>query len=150
MPEPAFEANVRTRRFNYTEVQPHFINPCCFGEDFAAWLAAELAPLAARGFEISEPIQEDYGWGLWVARAKTRIWIALSSLQDGTEDEEAPTSPPTEGEWVVTVAQDYGLNPLRRLFGGRDAAAAKLVATAVRTALEGASDITVSPAGGER
>jgi hypothetical protein len=42
--------------------KPHFINPCCFGEDFAAWLKQELAPLAAHGFDFSEPMQEDYGW----------------------------------------------------------------------------------------
>jgi len=34
MTRPAFVANAKTRRFNYTEVKPHFINPCCFGEDF--------------------------------------------------------------------------------------------------------------------
>jgi hypothetical protein len=32
----------KTPRFNQTEVQPHFINPCCFGEDCIFWLIAEL------------------------------------------------------------------------------------------------------------
>ena len=29
-----------TRRLNQTEVHPHFINGCCFGEDSIAWLVA--------------------------------------------------------------------------------------------------------------
>jgi len=48
---------VETDLFEHREVKPHFINPCCFGEDFAAWLKRELAPLVKEGFEISEPIQ---------------------------------------------------------------------------------------------
>jgi hypothetical protein len=27
---------VETDLFEHREVKPHFINPCCFGEDFAA------------------------------------------------------------------------------------------------------------------
>jgi hypothetical protein len=29
---------IETDLFEHREVKPHFINPCCFGEDFAAWL----------------------------------------------------------------------------------------------------------------
>lgn len=140
MTEPAFVANVKTRRFNYTEVKPHFINPCRFGEDFAAWLASELAPLAAQSFQISQPIQEDYGWGLWAARGKSRIWIALSSLQDGEEG----ADPSAEGEWVVSVQQEFGINPLAWLLGGKDPFATNLVAETVRSVLERASDITTT------
>jgi hypothetical protein len=28
---------VETDVFEHRQVKPHFINPCCFGEDFAAW-----------------------------------------------------------------------------------------------------------------
>jgi hypothetical protein len=50
----------RTPRFNQTEVHPHFINECCFGEDCIAWLIAELR---ARGWtDVTEPWQEDWGW----------------------------------------------------------------------------------------
>jgi len=141
MTMPVFVANVKTRRFNYTEVKPHFINPCCFGEDFAAWLALELAPLTAQGFQISQPIQEDYGWGLWVARGKSKIWIALSSLQDGEET----ADPSSQGEWVVSVQQEFGINPLARLFGGQDPSATSLVSETVRSVLERAADIAVTP-----
>ena len=56
---------VRTELFNYREVKPHFINQCCFGEDFALWLKDKVAPLEHSGFKLSEILQEDYGWGFW-------------------------------------------------------------------------------------
>jgi len=52
---------VETDMFEHRAVMPHFINPCCFGEDFAAWLKQELALLTGPGFDLSEIIQEDYG-----------------------------------------------------------------------------------------
>ncbi|MFI4973556.1 MAG: hypothetical protein ACHP84_03340 [Caulobacterales bacterium] len=98
---------IETDLFEHRTVQPHFINPCCFGEDFALWLRAELAPLAADGFAFSEPIQEDYGWGLWASRERDRFWIALSYVGDG------PQEPPAQ--WVVSVSHDAGLNLMNRL-----------------------------------
>lgn len=56
---------VETELFEHRDVKPHFINPCCFGEDFAAWLRDRLSGLVTTGFEIGALIQEDYGWGLW-------------------------------------------------------------------------------------
>jgi hypothetical protein len=94
--------------FEHREVKPHVINPCGFGEDLAAWLKGKLQPLAAEGFEISEPIQEDYGWGLWVTKAKDPFWIAVSYCGEGPTDE--------PGQWVVSVTYDPGLNILKRLF----------------------------------
>lgn len=84
---------IRTDLFEHREVKAHFINPCCFGEDFAIWLRQQL-----NGFKdtiTSEPIQEDYGWGVWARCAGTRFWIALSYVGDGPQEE-----PP---EWVVTI-----------------------------------------------
>jgi len=102
------QITVVTDLFEHKEVKPHFINPCCFGEDFVAWLSAELAPLRGAGFELSEPIQEDYGWGLWARSGADPFWIALSCVADG------PTDGPAE--WVVSVAYDPGLNIIKRLF----------------------------------
>ena len=99
---------VETELFEHREVKPHFINPCCFGEDFAKWLKQQLADLAAAGFTLSDPIQEDYGWGLWATYDKDTFWLALSFCGDGPTDEPA--------EWVVSVAYDPGLNVIRRLF----------------------------------
>lgn len=105
------QIQVVTDAFEHREVKPHFINPCCFGEDFAAWLAKELAPLTAAGFQLSEPIQEDYGWGLWASRNDSSFWIALSFCDDGPVEEPA--------EWLVSVSHEGGL--LKRLFRKPDA-----------------------------
>jgi hypothetical protein len=64
---------IETDLFEHRNVQPYFINPCCFGEDFAAWLKAELSDLE---FCFSEIIQEDYGWAFGLRAAK----IAFGSL----------------------------------------------------------------------
>jgi hypothetical protein len=124
---------VQTDRFNHRDVKPHFINPCCFGEDFAAWLREETRDLAAEGYETSEPIQEDYGWGFWMTRGRDHFWISVSFCGEG----------PTEGpaEWVVSVAPDAGLNPLRRLFHKPDAAALARLRTRVWQALRSESHI---------
>jgi hypothetical protein len=106
---------VETDLFEHREVKPHFINPCCFGEDFARWLREGLAHPNEWGFELSEPIQEDYGWGLWASRGSDRFWIALSFCGEGPTDEPA--------EWVVSVACDPGLNLFKRLFHKPDPAA---------------------------
>src|SRR5712671_4899420 len=99
---------IETSLFNYRDVLPNFINPCCFGEDFSIWLSRELAPLVEQGFTISNPIQEDYGWGLWVSHEQDAFWIALSCMDDELNKESA--------EWVVSVEYDAGLNVFKRLF----------------------------------
>ena len=48
----------KTNRFNLSKVGEHFINPCCFGEDLAAWLRIKLSE---RDVEVREPYQEDWG-----------------------------------------------------------------------------------------
>jgi hypothetical protein len=103
---------VESNLFEHREVKSHFINPCCFGEDFAAWLKAELSRVPDLGLELSEPVQEDYGWGFWATRGKDRFWIALSYVGDGPQ--EAPA------QWIVSAAQDPGLNVAKRLFHRHD------------------------------
>jgi len=99
---------IETDLFEHREMKPHFINDCCFGEDFAAWLIRELSVLSDGGFTFSEPIQEDYGWGFWVAQGRDPFWVALSYVGSG------PQEPPAQ--WVVSVAYDPGLNLIKRLF----------------------------------
>jgi len=106
--ERDFNVVVETDAFEHREVRPHFINPCCFGEDFAAWLRNGLGRLPGLGLELSDPIQEDYGWGFWASRGKDSFWVALSYAGDGPQ--EAP------GEWVISVAYDPGVNLAKRLF----------------------------------
>ena len=99
---------VETDLFEHREVKPHFINPCCFGEDFGAWLKHQLSPLSDSGFSFSDPIQEDYGWGIWAGREKDRFWVAISYVGNGPQ--EAPA------QWVISVDYDPGLNLIKRLF----------------------------------
>ena len=99
---------VETDLFEHRVVKSHFINPCCFGEDFAAWLREKLMPLAAEGFHFGGPIQEDYGWGFWASHRRDRFWIALSYVGDGPQ--EAPA------QWIVSVGYSAGLNFIRQLF----------------------------------
>lgn len=115
--------SVETDLFEHREVKPHFINPCCFGEDFAKWLREQLADISAAGFELSEPIQEDYGWGFWATRGADPFWIALSFCGEGPTEEPA--------EWVVSVGYDPGLNVLKRLFHKLDAEALARLRTRV-------------------
>ena len=98
---------VESDMFEHRQVAPHFINPCCFGEDFAAWLKGELSSLVADGFTFSEAIQEDYGWGFWAAQGRDRFWIALSYVGDGPQEEPA--------QWVVSIDTIRSL--IGRLFG---------------------------------
>jgi len=109
------ELIIETELFEHRDVKPHFINDCCFGEDFAAWLRPKLAGLESDGYTIEEAIQEDYGWGFWVRRGKDSFWVALSHAGVGAT-EETP-------EWHVIVAYDPGLNLVRRFFHKPDSTA---------------------------
>jgi len=102
------DITIETDLFEHREVKPHFINPCCFGEDFAAWLRNRLLPLEAEGFHFAEPIQEDYGWGFWTSHGGDGFWIALSYVGDGPQEDPA--------QWVISVDHSAGLNLIRRLF----------------------------------
>ncbi len=128
---------VTTDLFEHRDVKPHFINPCCFGEDFAAWLRDKLAPLRASGFDVSEPVQEDYGWGLWASHGKDPFWIALSYCGEG------PTEEP--GEWVVSVNYDPGLSLMKRLFHTPDRHAFDQLRDQVWQSIRSNTAITIIP-----
>ena len=89
-------------------MKPHFINPCCFGEDFAAWLSEELLR-ADRSFQVSEPVQEDYGWGFHAGHSKRRFWIALSYVGSGPQEGPA--------QWVISVLCEGAVSSLKRSRG---------------------------------
>jgi|SRR5579871_439574 len=134
---------VETDLFEHREVKPHFINPCCFGEDFAAWLKRELSNFPELGVKLSEPIQEDYGWGFWAARGRDRFWIALSYAGSGPQ--EAPA------RWVISVTSDPGLNLAKRLFHKPDRQALEELQDRVRQILASNDAIrTVSASQGPR
>jgi hypothetical protein len=95
----------RTDLFNHENVLPHFINPCCFGEDLIAWLRPQLDGLP---LTIDESIQEDYGWGFWAELRKDTFWVFASTFE--------PESSEPSAEWGIGIQYDAGLNLWRRLF----------------------------------
>jgi hypothetical protein len=84
----------RTRIFNLSKVGEHFINPCCFGEDLAAWLRSRLAN---KNVEAGTPYQEDWGWEMPVTMEGASYYLGVS----GNADE--PGS--DEGEWRIIVSK---------------------------------------------
>src|SRR6187399_3297798 len=126
---------VETDLFEHREVRAHFINPCCFGEDFARWPKEQLDGLVPAGFELSDPIQEDYGWGLWATHGKDPFWIALSFCGEGPTEEPA--------QWVVSVDYDPGLNLVKRLFHRPDPQLLTLVRNRISQVLSSTPGIRV-------
>src|SRR5579863_5302039 len=135
MPQLNDRLTVETDMFEHREVRPHFINPCCFGEDFAAWLKEQVSPLQDSGFIFSEPIQEDYGWGLWATCKDDRFWIAISYEGNG------PQEPPAR--WVISVTYDPGLNLIKRVSRKYDVRALKELESRIWDSLKADSAITI-------
>jgi len=112
---------VETELFEHRKVKPNFINPCCFGEDFAAWLRQKLSSCIDPGFVLSEIVQEDYGWGFWARHGQDPFWIALGYVPDEPK-----------GHWVIHIDCDYGLNLFKRLFRTPDRIALERLLDQVR------------------
>ena len=98
-------AFVTTDLFEVTTLGEHFINPRCFGEDFAAWLGTRLV---AAGIETSEPIQEDWGWALLIKYQGHTFTVSI-----GVMDGSIGVVP---AEWPVGLAHEKPLNGVRGLF----------------------------------
>ena len=94
-----------TGRFESVTPQEHFINERCFGEDFAAWLAAALEKKSA---SASEPIQEDWGWAVIATLDGHTFTIAI-----GIMDESVGSS---VAEWRVGVSYERSQNHLGAFF----------------------------------
>jgi hypothetical protein len=90
----------RTSRFNLSNVGVHFINPCCFGEDLAAWLRDKLRQ---KGIDLREPYQEDWGWGLGVKNGGQSYYLGVGGNADGASDNR------DEGEWRVIVEKKQSI-----------------------------------------
>ena len=90
----ALDILFKTSRFNLSKVGEHFINPCCFGEDLAAWLRMKLID---RNIEAFEPYQEDWGWELPANHGSDSYYLCMSGNADGSSTNE------DEGEWRIIV-----------------------------------------------
>ena len=90
----ALDILFKTSRFNLSKVGEHFINPCCFGEDLAAWLRMKLID---RNIEAFEPYQEDWGWELPANHGSDSYYLCMSGNADRSSTNE------DEGEWRIIV-----------------------------------------------
>jgi hypothetical protein len=126
-----FEITVETKKFNDEIVKPNFINPECFGEDFIGWLRERLVSRPDFDFQVSEPIQEDYGWGIWVRRGKDAYWLYLGCVGPA--------------EWRIAFDHDAGLNIVRRLFHKPDPQAQAQLSKALMEILASDADIRLLP-----
>ena len=103
MEERAF--TLRAERFNSTESKPHFINERCFGEDFAVWLKEKLTHVE---LDVSEPIQEDWGWCLIATATGRKFTISIGIMDESIGEVPA--------EWRVGVAYERPMNGVLGLF----------------------------------
>jgi hypothetical protein len=95
-------ATFASSAFNTVESKSYFINACCFGDDLAMWLIAELR---RRGVTTDDkPGQEDFGWYLNFKIAHKAYTYVVAYRPD-------------DQIWIVWVERNAGL--LASLFGGR-------------------------------
>jgi hypothetical protein len=114
-----------THRFNQTEVKPHFINDCCFGEGCLAWLIGELR---ARGWsDLTEAWQEDWGWQTSGMRDGRRYLLSVGLI------------PEDEPEWLVHSTERAPL--LDRLRGRAALRVVPALAPAIHEVLGAAPDV---------
>jgi hypothetical protein len=96
----ALDILFKTSRFNLSKVGEHFINPCCFGEDLAAWLRVKLVE---RNIETFQPYQEDWGWELPASLGADSYYLGMGGNADGS------STNVDEGEWRIIVEKRRSL-----------------------------------------
>jgi hypothetical protein len=96
---------VTTDRFEASTPGENFINPRCFGEDFAQLLQTRMSE---RGHDVSEPIQEDWGWAILVLVAGRKFTITVGIMDESIGEALA--------DWRIGVAYERPLNPIRTWF----------------------------------
>jgi hypothetical protein len=111
-------------RFNTSESRDYFINPCCFGDDVARWLIAQLR---GEGYETDEaPGQEDFGWFFNFTVSFHKHCLVIG-LQPGDDDEEAT--------WIGWVELSRRFTPSLL---GRDGGVESAAVNAIHKALSAA------------
>jgi hypothetical protein len=90
----------RTNRFNLSKAGEHFINPCCFGEDLAAWLREKLIE---KDVETNGPYQEDWGWEFRAALGSDSYYLGVGGNSDQLPEDR------DMGEWRIIVEKRRSL-----------------------------------------
>lgn len=68
-----------TDRFNLSQEQEYFINPCCFGEDLANWLKPKLEE---KGVQVLDIYQEDWGWEIECLENEQGYYLGVGGWSD--------------------------------------------------------------------
>lgn len=102
----AIAITAKTDRFNLSVVGADFINDCCFGEDIATWLIAELR---AKNFTSSTHCMEDFGWYHDLSDDVRNYDVFIGGNSDELPDN------PNYGTWQIIVERKRGL--LSKLLG---------------------------------
>lgn len=89
-----FDILFNTNRFNLSEVKAHFINDCCFGEDFAGWLDEKLQN---NGLTTTEIFQEDWGWAFYIEYKGQKYFIGING-NIGEKNAEI-----NQGQWRIMI-----------------------------------------------
>jgi hypothetical protein len=124
---------ITTDLFEASTPDPDFINPRCFGEDFADWLAARLAQ---RGIDAAAPIQEDFGWVIMLKSAQSIFTLSL-----GIMDESIKQVPAV---WRIGVAYEKPLNPIKSWFKRAPVETLQLLFQEVQSIVRGEPGFIVS------
>jgi hypothetical protein len=120
-----------TSRFNLTEVKPHFINDCCFGEDLARWLREMLI---AVGMTVIEPAQEDWGWYIEASHDGQSYFIGIGgNAEEGAADT-------NQGQWRISIEKHRSLK--QKLTGKNKMTADEPIIPIIRGLLEREPDVS--------
>lgn len=81
-----------TDLFESKQVQPHFINDRCFGEDLAHWF---VEAASGGAFSFSEPFQEDWGWAVLAQANDEKFVVGFGIMDESIGDDQA--------DWLITI-----------------------------------------------
>jgi len=128
---------VETDLFEHRLVKPHFINPCCFGEDFAAWLIRELAPLTRSRFRSRSLYKKTTDGAFGVGVGRTASGLPFHTLEID------PRNSLRSG--LFSVAHDPRFNLIKRLFRKPDQQALQTLSDRVRHGIMKESTFKILP-----
>lgn len=114
--------------FNTSTQKAYFINPGCFGEDVAKWLADQLRN---KGYEAANlPGQEDFGWYFTFQVSGIEYCFVISYR---------PADKNEEGVWIGWLERSRGL--VASILGGRKRGIDPQAAQAIHEALSSSPQI---------
>jgi hypothetical protein len=97
----------KSSAFNVSEPREYFINPGCFGDDLAKWLAEQLR---SKGHQASEaPGQEDFGWYFTFMESGVEYCFVVGHRPGDDESEDV---------WIGWLERSRGF--VASVLGGRE------------------------------